>query len=81
MLNSFLFISYLDMGMLPAREEASREVRVPSVMNETRDTDNRGIVLIHSFHLIQVFWSFEIASDSFLLSDKYWLVSLSYAHG
>ena len=55
MLNSFLFISYLDMDMLPAREEASRKVTVPSVMNETRDTDNRGIVLIHSFHLIQVF--------------------------
>ena len=44
MLNSFSFISYLDMDMLPAREEASREATVPSVRNETRDTDNRGIV-------------------------------------
>ena len=39
MLNFVKFISYLDTDMLPARE-----VTEPSVMNETQDTGNRGIV-------------------------------------
>jgi len=41
-LKNFLFMSYLDTDMLPARQVPSREVPVSSVINKTQETDTTG---------------------------------------